>query len=102
MKRYLNNDTGEVFTEDELNVLWSQFGHEMKFDSFEDFKDSLEEVEYLAIQGIIKVDDFKKVVEEFGFNHPVTTAVWNVMSENPVNADEFETIYAMWATGKFA
>lgn len=45
MKRYLNNDTGEVFTEDELKVLWSQFGHEMKFNSYDDFTDSLEEVD---------------------------------------------------------
>lgn len=52
--------------------------------------------------GIITVEEFKKVVEEFGFEHPVTTAVWNTMNNNPENADEFETIYAMWATGKFA
>ena len=103
MKRYLNKDTGELFTEHDLKVLWDQFGHEMKFDSYDDFTDSLEEVEVPGFTyGIITVDEFKKVVEEFGFEHPVTTAVWNAMDNNPENADEFETIYAMWATGKFA
>lgn len=101
MKRYLNTDTGEVFTLEELTTIWNQFGYESKHDTFEDMVASLEEVEYPAIQGIITVDDFKKVVEEFGFNHPVTTAVWNTMENNERNAEEFETVYAMWATGKF-
>lgn len=51
--------------------------------------------------GIITVEEFKKAVEVFGFESPVVTAIWNTMESNPSNADEFETVYALWATGKF-
>ena len=51
--------------------------------------------------GVITVDEFKKAVDVFGFNSPVVTAVWNVMHDNPYNADEFETVYALWQTGRF-
>ena len=51
--------------------------------------------------GIISVEDFKKAVEVFGFESPVVTAIWNTMESNPNNQDEFETVYALWATGKF-
>lgn len=51
--------------------------------------------------GIITVDDFKKAVETFGFGSPVVTAIWNTMINNPNNAAEFETVYALWAAGKF-
>lgn len=51
--------------------------------------------------GVITVEDFKLVVEMFGFDSPVVTAIWNTMAANPYNADEFETVYAMHMTGKF-
>lgn len=51
--------------------------------------------------GIITVEEFKKAVEIFGFESAVVTAIWNTMESNPSNADEFETVYALWATGKF-
>lgn len=51
--------------------------------------------------GIITVADFQKVVEVFGFEHPVTTAVWNTMQANSDNAEEFEEVYWLWATGAF-
>lgn len=51
--------------------------------------------------GIITVEDFEKAVKEFGFNHPVCTALWNTMSNNPNNAEEFETVYAFWTVGKY-
>lgn len=51
--------------------------------------------------GVITVEEFKKAVAVFGFESPVVTAIWNTMESNPKNSDEFETIYAMWATGKF-
>lgn len=51
--------------------------------------------------GVITVEDFEKAVKEFGFNHPVCTALWNTMSNNPRNSEEFETVYAFWATGKY-
>ena len=51
--------------------------------------------------GIISVEDFKKAVEVFGFESPVVTAIWNTMESNPENQDEFETVYALWATGRF-
>ena len=50
MNYFMNKDTGEVFSHDELKTLWKQFGHEMKFDTFEDFVDSLEEAEWYAVQ----------------------------------------------------
>lgn len=52
--------------------------------------------------GIITVDEFIQLVKKFGFDSPVVTAVWNTMSANPNNADEFETVYALWATGRFS
>lgn len=51
--------------------------------------------------GIITAEDFKKVVEVFGFEHPVTTAVWNTMQANSDNSGEFEEVYWLWATGAF-
>lgn len=52
--------------------------------------------------GKIKVEDFVKAVMMFGFDSPVVTAIWNTMWNNPNNAEEFETVYAMWAAGRFA
>lgn len=49
--------------------------------------------------GIITVDEFEKVVELFGFDHPVVTAIWNTMSANEDNEDAFETVYQRWAAG---
>ena len=43
--KYMNKDTGEVFTVKELVELWEQFAHEMEFESFEEFIETLEEVE---------------------------------------------------------
>jgi hypothetical protein len=51
--------------------------------------------------GVITVEEFKKAVEVFGFESPVVSAIWNTMFNNPNNADEFETVYALWAAGKF-
>lgn len=56
--------------------------------------------DYIQV-GIITVEDFEKAVAEFGFDHPVCTALWNTMSNNPRNSEEFETVYAFWATGKY-
>lgn len=50
--------------------------------------------------GVITVDEFKKAVEVFGFDSPVVTAIWNTMSNNPNNQEEFEIIYALHATGR--
>ena len=46
MKKYMNINTGEVFTLEELHKLYDQFESEMRFESFEDFleDDLLEEV----------------------------------------------------------
>ena len=52
--------------------------------------------------GVITVDEFKKAVETFGFNSPVVTAIWNTMEANSNNDDEFETVYALTATGRFS
>lgn len=52
--------------------------------------------------GIITVKDFEKAVEVFGFNSPVVTAIWNTMESNPDNAEEFETVYALNANGRFS
>lgn len=57
--------------------------------------------EAIEQNGIISVSDFVKLVEIFGFEHPIVTAVWNTMCDNPNNIDEFETVYAMWAAGRF-
>lgn len=51
--------------------------------------------------GVITVEEFKKAVEVFGFGNPVVTAIWNTMENDPANSEEFETVYAMWVTGKF-
>lgn len=51
--------------------------------------------------GVITIEEFKKAVEVFGFDRPVVTALWNTMESNPNNQDEFETVYALWATGRF-
>lgn len=55
----------------------------------------------MSENGIISVNEFKKAVEVFGFGNPVVTAIWNTMENNPANSEEFETVYAMWVTGKF-
>lgn len=55
----------------------------------------------MSAEGIISVNEFKKAVEVFGFGNPVVTAIWNTMESNPANSEEFETVYAMWTTGKF-
>ena len=59
MKAYRNRDTGEIFSSEELKKLWGQFGHETKFDTFNDFIDSLEEIEgpYYVVS-ITKNDEF--------------------------------------------
>ena len=51
--------------------------------------------------GVITVQDFEKAVEVFGFNSPVVTAIWNTMANNPNNAEEFETVYALAANGRY-
>lgn len=51
--------------------------------------------------GIITVQNFEKAVEVFGFDSPVVTAIWNTMANNPNNAEEFETVYAFNANGKY-
>lgn len=51
--------------------------------------------------GIITVDEFEEVVATFGFNSPVTTAVWNTMEANPNNQEEFEIIYHRNVAGKY-
>lgn len=51
--------------------------------------------------GIITVKDFEKSVEVFGFDSPVVTAIWNTMQNNPDNAGEFETVYALNANGRY-
>lgn len=51
--------------------------------------------------GVIEVKDFEKVVEIFGFEHPVVTAVWNTMEANPNNQAEFEIIYHRYVAGKY-
>ena len=51
--------------------------------------------------GVITVDEFEEVVATFGFNSPVTTAVWNTMEANPNNQEEFEIIYHRNVTGKY-
>ena len=51
--------------------------------------------------GKIAVEDFVKAVMMLGFDSPVVTAIWNTMQNNPNNAEEFETVYAMWAAGRF-
>lgn len=56
---YRNTDTGVLLTEYELKILWEQFGNEMKMDSYEEFIDTLEEVEgpfYVVAVG--KHDEF--------------------------------------------
>lgn len=45
MKLYMNKDTGNLYTAEELEVLWEQFKDEMEFETFEDFVDTLEEKE---------------------------------------------------------
>ena len=52
--------------------------------------------------GVITVEEFKQAVKEFGFESPVVTAIWNTMESNPNNADEFETVYALYSTGRFS
>lgn len=51
--------------------------------------------------GVIKVQDFERAVDAFGFNSPVVTAIWNTMANNPNNAEEFETVYALAANGRY-
>ena len=51
--------------------------------------------------GVIAVQDFEKAVEVFGFDSPVVTAIWNTMAGNPNNAEEFETVYALNANGRY-
>ena len=51
--------------------------------------------------GVITVQDFEKAVEVFGFDSPVVTAIWNTMDSNPNNADEFETVFALYANGRY-
>ena len=55
----------------------------------------------MSVNGIISVNEFKKAVEVFGFDSPVVTAIWNTMENNPANSEEFETVYALRATGRF-
>lgn len=103
--KYRNTNTDEIFTMDEIKDSYEQFKWDMKteYDSFEEYFEAMcdrgdfEEVEEM---GIITVDDFKKAVEVFGFESPVVTAIWNTMEANPNNADEFETVYALHATGR--
>lgn len=42
---YKNKDTGVVFTLAELKEIWEQFGHECKYDTFEDMLSDMEETE---------------------------------------------------------
>lgn len=44
--------------------------------------------------------DFDKLVDAFGFEHPMVTLVWNRMEES--SQTEFEHIYAAWARGEYS
>ena len=83
MKKYINTDTGETFTESELKDIWEQFGYEMKFDTYEDFVDSLEEIEeareekemyktLATFEGTLSVDEINKAVTNLtGDDEPI-------------------------------
>ena len=51
--------------------------------------------------GIITVDNFEDVIKMFGFDHPVTTVVWNTMEVNPNNKEDFEIVYHRYVAGKY-
>ena len=53
MKHYMVKDTGVIFTEDEVKELWEQFGHEPKFDTYEDM-----------IGAMIEIDDYDQLVAD--------------------------------------
>ena len=55
----------------------------------------------MSKMGVITVQDFERAVEVFGFYSPVVTAIWNTMANNPNNAEEFETVYALAANGRY-
>lgn len=55
----------------------------------------------MSRMGVITVQDFERAVDVFGFDSPVVTAIWNAMANNPDNADEFETVFALTANGRY-
>lgn len=95
---YRNADTGEVFTLEEMKRLWEQFGHETKFDTFEDFLDAHEKVDtWYAVQydsddndwgtGSCDLDEAKQMCLENGYRQ---IAVIDVSSEYPICVEVIE------------
>ncbi len=106
MKTYMNKISKGIVTTEELRSEYEELKEiGLVFnDSMDEYIEGLiksEYIEELKTSGIITVEDFKKVADAFGFGHPVVTAIWNTMESNPNNAEAFETVYAMWATGRF-
>lgn len=106
MKTYMNKISKRIVTTEELRSEYEELKEiGLVFnDSLDEYIEGLiksEYIEELKTSGIITLEDFIKVVDVFGFDHPVVTAIWNTMESNPNNAEAFETVYAMWATGRF-
>ena len=56
MKKYLVFDTGEVWTEEEIEQAYDQFKEEMKYNSFDEYMDHMIQLGKNREGGLIEVE----------------------------------------------
>lgn len=77
-------------------------GDELYYDTVKEAKELIDRLEEVSkMLGVITVEQFDKAVDVFGFDSSVVTALWNTMSTNEDNQEEFETVYHKWCTGQY-
>ena len=57
MTIYMDFDTGEKYTLDELKVIYHQQEDEMQYDSFEDYLEKMLDLGRQKIGGLIEIED---------------------------------------------
>lgn len=57
MTIYMDFDTGEEYTLDELNATYKQFENEMQYDSFEDYLEKMLDLGRQKIGGLVEIED---------------------------------------------
>jgi hypothetical protein len=55
--RYMDFDTGEKYTLDELKAIYKQFEDEMQYDSFEDHLEKMLDLGRQKIGGLVEIED---------------------------------------------
>ena len=57
MTIYMDFDTGEEYTLEELKTIYNQFKDEMQYDSFEDYLEKMLDLGRQKIGGLVEIED---------------------------------------------